>query len=68
MGFTRTRGRRPRAGRGSGWMWAGRSTSCILWPSERRRCPSRRWRRSRSEAMIENSSRRYSRHRKQGAA
>ncbi len=27
-----TRGRRPRAGWGSAWTWAGPSTSCIRWP------------------------------------
>ena len=33
-GFASTRGRRARAGWGSAWTWAGRSTSCIPWPRE----------------------------------
>jgi len=31
-----TRKRRARGGWGSAWIWAGRSTSCILWPREPR--------------------------------
>jgi hypothetical protein len=38
-----TRARRARAGWGSGWMWAGRSTCCIPWPRARQPCVDHRW-------------------------